>query len=94
MAPESHTGDEPNERRGLGLAQDGTVYAAVGGGIAPPHPDPILVQNGAPVLDAFGNVTGCPPSPLLRQPMRQALSRAVPVQVPSQAPPRRPRGLP
>jgi hypothetical protein len=31
VAPESHTGDEPNERRGLGLAQDGTVYAAVGG---------------------------------------------------------------
>ena len=37
-------------------------------GIAPPHADPILVQNGAPVLDAFGNVTGGLRSPFLDVP--------------------------
>jgi hypothetical protein len=37
-------------------------------GIAPPHADPILVQSGAPVLDAFGNVTGGLRSPFLDVP--------------------------
>jgi Alpha/beta hydrolase domain len=37
-------------------------------GIAPPHADPIVVQSGAPVLDAFGNVTGGLRSPFLDVP--------------------------
>ena len=37
-------------------------------GIAPPHSDPIVVQNGQPVLDAFGNVTGGLRSPYLDVP--------------------------
>jgi hypothetical protein len=37
-------------------------------GIAPPHADPIVVQNGAPVLDAYGNVTGGLRSPFLDVP--------------------------
>lgn len=37
-------------------------------GIAPPHADPILVQDGKPVLDRFGNVTGGLRSPYLDVP--------------------------
>jgi hypothetical protein len=37
-------------------------------GVAPPHSDPIVVQNGQPVLDAFGNVTGGLRSPFLDVP--------------------------
>ena len=37
-------------------------------GVAPPHADPIVVQNGQPVLDAFGNVTGGLRSPFLDVP--------------------------
>jgi hypothetical protein len=37
-------------------------------GIAPPRADPIQVMNGAPVLDAFGNVTGGLRSPYLDVP--------------------------
>ncbi len=37
-------------------------------GIAPPHSDPIVVENGQPVLDAFGNVTGGLRSPFLDVP--------------------------
>jgi hypothetical protein len=37
-------------------------------GIAPPHADPIQVVDGAPVLDAFGNVTGGLRSPFVDVP--------------------------
>ena len=37
-------------------------------GVAPPHSDPIVVQNGQPVLDTFGNVTGGLRSPFLDVP--------------------------
>jgi hypothetical protein len=37
-------------------------------GVAPPHADPILVQDGAPVLDQFGNVVGGLRSPYLDVP--------------------------
>jgi Alpha/beta hydrolase domain len=37
-------------------------------GVAPPHSDPIVVQNGQPVLDAYGNVTGGLRSPFLDVP--------------------------
>jgi hypothetical protein len=37
-------------------------------GVAPPHGDLIVVQNGQPVLDAFGNVTGGLRSPFLDVP--------------------------
>jgi len=37
-------------------------------GVAPPHSDPIVVQDGQPVLDAFGNVTGGLRSPFLDVP--------------------------
>ncbi len=37
-------------------------------GIAPPHADPIVVVGGAPVLDAYGNVTGGLRSPYLDVP--------------------------
>ncbi|MEH0109137.1 alpha/beta hydrolase domain-containing protein [Tersicoccus sp. MR15.9] len=37
-------------------------------GIAPPHGSPIVVQNGAPVLDRFGNVVGGLRSPYLDVP--------------------------
>jgi hypothetical protein len=37
-------------------------------GIAPPHADPILVENGAPVLDEFGNVRGGLSSPFVDVP--------------------------
>jgi len=37
-------------------------------GIAPPHADPILVQDGQPVLDAFGNLIGGLRSPFLDVP--------------------------
>jgi hypothetical protein len=37
-------------------------------GIAPPHSDPIVVQNGQPVLDAFGNLIGGLRSPFLDVP--------------------------
>ena len=37
-------------------------------GIAPPHADPILVENGEPVLDEFGNVIGGWRSPYLDVP--------------------------
>jgi Alpha/beta hydrolase domain len=37
-------------------------------GIAPPHADPILVQNGAAVLDQFGNVVGGLRSPFVDVP--------------------------
>jgi hypothetical protein len=40
----------------------------VGAGVAPPHSDPIVVQNGQPVLDTFGNVTGGLRSPYLDVP--------------------------
>jgi Alpha/beta hydrolase domain len=36
--------------------------------IPPPHADPIAVQNGAPVLDQFGNVTGGLRSPFVDVP--------------------------
>jgi hypothetical protein len=36
--------------------------------LAPPHADPIQVANGAPVLDAFGNVTGGLRSPFVDVP--------------------------
>lgn len=44
------------------------LEAWVGEGVAPPHADLIVVQNGAPVLDAFGNVTGGLRSPFLDVP--------------------------
>src|SRR6266487_440933 len=37
-------------------------------GVAPPHADPILVQNGAAVLDQFGNVVGGLRSPFVDVP--------------------------
>jgi hypothetical protein len=37
-------------------------------GLAPPHADPILVDNGAPVLDEFGNVQGGLRSPFVDVP--------------------------
>ncbi|KQN99617.1 MULTISPECIES: alpha/beta hydrolase domain-containing protein [unclassified Arthrobacter] len=37
-------------------------------GVAPPHAEPILVRNGAPVLDRFGNVQGGLRSPFLDAP--------------------------
>jgi hypothetical protein len=37
-------------------------------GVAPPHASPIAVVNGAPVLDAFGNVTGGLRSPFVDVP--------------------------
>jgi Alpha/beta hydrolase domain len=37
-------------------------------GVAPPHASPIAVENGAPVLDAFGNVTGGLRSPYVDVP--------------------------
>lgn len=37
-------------------------------GVAPPHAEPILVRNGAPVLDKFGNVQGGIRSPFLDVP--------------------------
>ena len=37
-------------------------------GIVPPHADPILVQNGAAVLDQFGNVVGGLRSPFVDVP--------------------------
>jgi hypothetical protein len=37
-------------------------------GIAPPHADPIRVENGAPVLDEFGNVIGGVRSPYVDVP--------------------------
>jgi hypothetical protein len=37
-------------------------------GVAPPHASPIAVENSAPVLDAFGNVTGGLRSPYLDVP--------------------------
>jgi len=37
-------------------------------GVAPPHSDPIVVQDGQPVLDEFGNVTGGLRSPFLEVP--------------------------
>lgn len=37
-------------------------------GVAPPHADPILVRDGAPVLDAYGNVMGGWRSPYLEVP--------------------------
>jgi hypothetical protein len=37
-------------------------------GVAPPHAEPILVENGAPVLDEFGNVQGGIRSPYLDVP--------------------------
>ena len=37
-------------------------------GLAPPHADPILVENGAPVLDEFGNVQGGLRSPYVDVP--------------------------
>ena len=37
-------------------------------GLAPPHADPILVANGAPVLDEFGNVQGGLRSPYVDVP--------------------------
>jgi hypothetical protein len=37
-------------------------------GLAPPHADPIVVENGAPVLDRFGNVTGGLRSPYVDVP--------------------------
>lgn len=37
-------------------------------GLAPPHADPIAVENGAPVLDRFGNVTGGLRSPYVDVP--------------------------
>jgi Alpha/beta hydrolase domain len=37
-------------------------------GLAPPHADPITVENGAPVLDEFGNVTGGLRSPYVDVP--------------------------
>jgi len=40
----------------------------VDAGVAPPHSDPIVVQSGQPVLDAFGNVTGGLRSPYLDVP--------------------------
>lgn len=44
------------------------LEAWVGDGVAPPHADPILVQNGAGVLDQFGNVVGGLRSPFLDVP--------------------------
>jgi len=44
------------------------LEAWVEAGVAPPHSDPIVVQNGQPVLDAFGNVTGGLRSPFLDVP--------------------------
>jgi hypothetical protein len=38
-------------------------------GIAPPHADPIAVENGKPVLDKFGNVTGGIRSPFVDVPV-------------------------
>jgi hypothetical protein len=40
-------------------------------GIAPPHAEPIRVQNGQPVLDKFGNVTGGVRSPYVDVPTAQ-----------------------
>jgi hypothetical protein len=37
-------------------------------GLAPPHSSPIAVENGAPVLDRFGNVTGGLRSPYVDVP--------------------------
>ena len=37
-------------------------------GLAPPHAEPITVENGAPVLDEFGNVTGGLRSPYVDVP--------------------------
>jgi hypothetical protein len=37
-------------------------------GLAPPHADPILVENGAPALDRFGNVVGGLRSPFVDVP--------------------------
>jgi len=37
-------------------------------GLAPPHADPIAVENGAPVLDEFGNVIGGLRSPYVDVP--------------------------
>ncbi|MFN2195288.1 MAG: alpha/beta hydrolase domain-containing protein [Anaerolineales bacterium] len=44
------------------------LKAWVEDGVAPPHSDPIVVENGQPVLDAFGNVTGGLRSPFLDVP--------------------------
>lgn len=44
------------------------LKAWVEAGVAPPHGDPIVVENGQPVLDAFGNVTGGLRSPFLDVP--------------------------
>jgi hypothetical protein len=44
------------------------LEAWVEAGVAPPHVDPIVVQNNQPVLDAYGNVTGGLRSPFLDVP--------------------------
>jgi hypothetical protein len=45
-------------------------------GLAPPHADPILVENGAPVLDEFGNVQGGLRSPFVDVPTSRWLGTA------------------